>query len=65
MREDSIQQFMTLYRRDDWWGRETDFHGMYNFDKIELIVVRDRELAFEKFKAGELDYYVVLSAAVG
>ena len=65
LREDSIQQeiSVTLYRRDDWWGRETRTStGMYNFDKIQLIVVRDRELAFEKFKAGELDYYVVLRA---
>ncbi len=65
LREDSIQQeiSVTLYRRDDWWGRQTrTSQGQYNFDKIQLIVVRDNELAFEKFKAGELDYFKVLRA---
>ncbi len=65
LREDSIQQeiSVTLYRNEDWWGWDTRrAKGRYNFDKIQLIVVRDRELAFEKFKAGELDYYKVLRA---
>jgi microcin C transport system substrate-binding protein len=65
LREDSIQQeiSVTLYRKENWWGRQLKSNqGLYNFDKIQLIVVRDRELAFEKFKAGELDYYKVLRA---
>ncbi|MEC9475864.1 MAG: ABC transporter substrate-binding protein [Planctomycetota bacterium] len=65
LREDSIQQeiSVTLYRNESWWGWERrDTQGLYNFDQIQLIVVRDRELAFEKFKAGELDYYKVLRA---
>ena len=65
LREDSIQQeiSVTLYRNEDWWGWDTRrATGRYNFDKIQLIVVRDRELAFEKFKAGELDYYKVMRA---
>ncbi len=65
LREDSIQQevSVTLYRNEDWWGWKTRAaKGLYNFEKIQLIVVRDRELAFEKFKAGELDYYKVMRA---
>ncbi|MEE2889617.1 MAG: ABC transporter substrate-binding protein [Planctomycetota bacterium] len=65
LRDDSIQQeiSVTLYRNEDWWGWGTRVaQGLYNFDEIQLVVVRDRELAFEKFKAGELDYYKVLRA---
>ncbi|MBT5739366.1 MAG: hypothetical protein HN891_03405 [Planctomycetes bacterium] len=65
LRKDSIQQEISikLYRKKDWWGNKTrSASGLYNFDEIDLIVVRDRELAFEKFKAGELDYYTVLRA---
>ena len=65
LREDSIQQeiSVTLYRNEDWWGwGNRNAIGLYNFAEIQLIVVRDRELAFEKFKAGELDYYKVLRA---
>ena len=32
---------------------------MNNFDEIREIVVRDQNLAFERFKAGSLDYYYV------
>ena len=65
LRDDSIQQeiSVTLYRNEGWWGWGTrGARGLYNFDEIQLVVVRDRELAFEKFKAGELDYYKVLRA---
>ncbi len=33
--------------------------GLYNFDELRFTVVRDEKLAFEMFKKGELDYYVV------
>ena len=33
--------------------------GLYNFDELRFIVVRDEKLTFEMFKKGDLDYYVV------
>ncbi len=66
LREESLKNretSVTLYRNPDWWGWKTrSAQGLYNFDEIQLVVVRDRELAFEKFKAGELDYYRVYRA---
>ena len=57
------EESITLTRRDDWWANDDrTSKGLANFDKIQLIVVRDRELAWEKFKAGELDYYKVFRA---
>jgi microcin C transport system substrate-binding protein len=54
------QQSITLTRRPDYWAKdERAAIGLYNFDKITWQVVMDEELAFEKFKKGELDYYVV------
>ena len=33
--------------------------GSANFDEIRQVVVRDRNLEFEMFKQGDLDYYYV------
>ncbi|MBU2574773.1 MAG: extracellular solute-binding protein [Elusimicrobia bacterium] len=57
------QQSVTLTRRKDYWGKdERGSAGLYNFDKLNWQVILDEELAFEKFKKGELDYYVVSKA---
>lgn len=54
---------ITLTRRKDYWGAgERATTGLYNFDRITWLVVLDEELAFEKFKKGEIDYYVVSKA---
>ena len=36
-----------------------------NFDEIQQIVVRDRNLEFEMFKRGDIDYYFVQRAQNG
>ncbi len=47
-------------RRDDFWAKdEHGYEGVYNFDRIKFVVVRDQNLLFEKFKKGELDFYLV------
>ena len=47
-------------RRTDYWAEKARANvGMYNFDEIRFVVVRDENLAFEMFKKGELDYYIV------
>jgi microcin C transport system substrate-binding protein len=57
------QQSVTLTRRKDYWGRnERGNIGIGNFDRINWQVILDEELAFEKFKKGDLDYYVVSKA---
>ncbi len=51
---------ITLTRRKNYWGeKERGNIGLNNFDKLVWTVVMDEELAFEKFKKGELDYYPV------
>jgi microcin C transport system substrate-binding protein len=55
---------VTLTRRADWWGKDLAYNrGTYNFDKIRMIVVRDENLRFEKFKNGEIDLYPVNRAS--
>jgi len=54
---------ITITRRDDWWARDNPAYvGMYNIDRYKYSVVKQSELAFEKIKKGELDYFVVPKA---
>ena len=54
---------VTLRRREDHWAASNRQNvGVNNFDAIETVVVRDRNLAFEMFKRGDLDYYLVTRA---
>ncbi len=51
-------RFITLKRRDAYWGHKLPRNqGKNNFDDITFQVVRDQNLLFEKFKKGELDFY--------
>lgn len=51
---------VTFTRRDDWWAEEKRWaQYTYNFDRIKFLVIRDREMEYEMFKKGELDYFVV------
>jgi len=51
---------ITIRRRKDYWAEKYRANvGSYNFDSIQLNVVRDENLAFEMFKKGDLDYYYV------
>ncbi|MEA3306469.1 MAG: ABC transporter substrate-binding protein, partial [Elusimicrobiota bacterium] len=52
--------YVFITRRKDYWGeKERRNIGLNNFDKIKWLIIMDEELAFEKFKKGEIDYYVV------
>jgi microcin C transport system substrate-binding protein len=54
-------QSITVRRRKDYWGARARANvGQGNFDELQFVVVRDDNLAFEKFKKGELDTFVVL-----
>ena len=51
---------ITFTRRTDYWAEKNRLNvGLNNFDQIKDIVVRDRNLEFEMFKKGDLDYYLV------
>lgn len=54
---------LTLTRRDDFWAKDDPINvGLYNFDKIRFVVVRDDRLAFEKLCKGELDFELANTA---
>ena len=54
---------LVLERREDWWAEDERWAThTYNFDRIKYVVIRDEELIYEKFKAGEIDYYEVGAA---
>ena len=54
---------LTLTRRKDYWGEDEPANeGLYNFDKIRFVVIRDQRLAFDKACKGELDFYAVYTA---
>ncbi|MBN1551480.1 hypothetical protein JW979_08425 [bacterium] len=49
-----------LLQRDwKWWGnRLPHFSNCYNFDIIQIKIIKDPKIAFEHFKRGDIDYYV-------
>ena len=55
---------ITLTRREDYWGDSLPSNeGLYNYDRIKLVVVKNERLRLEKFKKGELDFYEVNRAS--
>ncbi len=51
---------VTVRRRTDYWAEHHRVNvGLNNFDEVTDIVVRDRNLAFEMFKRGDLDFYFI------
>ncbi len=62
VREEDINKgnSLTLRKRQDYWAGNNRLNvGLNNFEQIKEIVVRDRNLEFEMFKKGDLDYYFV------
>ena len=54
---------VTLTRRKDWWAEGNPAHvGLWNIDRVRFVVVKDPNLAFEKVKKGEIDYFIVPKA---
>ena len=65
VREEDINtgKSISIRRRDDWWAKDNPaFTGLNNIDEYRFIVVKDYNLAYEKLKKGEIDYYVVPKA---
>jgi microcin C transport system substrate-binding protein len=58
--EGDIKKGTSVRRRNDYWAEKYRANvGLYNFEEIRNTVIRDPNLAFEIFKKGDLDYYVV------
>lgn len=54
---------ITARRRDDWWDNDNPaWEGLYNIGEIKWVVIADNNLEFEKFKAGEIDMFVISKA---
>lgn len=52
-----------IRRRPNYWAEKYRRNvGTNNFDQIQQVVVRDRNLEFEMFKRGDIDYYFVQRA---
>ncbi|AYC32846.1 ABC transporter substrate-binding protein [Pseudomonas cavernae] len=50
---------LVFARVKDWWGEKLPVNrGKYNFDRVAVEFYRDRDVAFEAFKAGEFDFYI-------
>lgn len=48
---------ITYERKADWWGEDLPISvGVLNFDRIRYIYIRDADVAFEAFLAGEYDF---------
>jgi microcin C transport system substrate-binding protein len=51
---------LSISRRSDYWAEDYRRNvGLNNFDEVQQIVVRDRNLEFEMFKRGDLDAFMV------
>jgi microcin C transport system substrate-binding protein len=54
---------ITYERVPDYWGKDLPVsRGQWNFDEIRFDYYRDETVAFESFKAGNLDYHQETSA---
>jgi microcin C transport system substrate-binding protein len=51
-------------RRDDYWGKDLNVNvGQYNFGVISYAFFTDRNVQFEAFRAGNVDFYQDNSAS--
>lgn len=50
---------LTFERVDDYWGSDLPVNvGSHNFDQIHYTYFADRNVEFEAFKAGQIDFWV-------
>ncbi|MCD6023422.1 MAG: extracellular solute-binding protein family 5 [Fibrobacteria bacterium] len=59
------ERYISLERRDDWWGRTRRYNQYkYNFGQIKYRFMEDRNKALEAFKKGDFDAYPIYTAAL-
>lgn len=55
--------FVTYSRVQNWWGDGHHYlQGLFNPEKVRLDVAQTRDLQFDMFKKGELDYLEITTA---
>jgi microcin C transport system substrate-binding protein len=53
-----VGKSITFKRRPEFWGWQLpNYKGRYNFDEIELLYFRNKEVMYEAFLAGDIDYF--------
>tara|TARA_R110002050_G_scaffold412_1_gene2789 strand:- start:39019 stop:40959 length:1941 start_codon:yes stop_codon:yes gene_type:complete len=53
-----VGKSLTYKRRPEFWGWDLpNYKGRYNFDEIELLYFRNKEVMYEAFLAGDIDYF--------
>ncbi len=63
IKEVSPGRSITYERVADYWGKDLPVNkGQWNYDEIRFDYYRDQTVAFESFKAGNLDYWQETSA---
>ena len=51
-------QFVEFERVPDHWGKHLpQYQGSFNFNKVRFVFFRERTVAFEAFKSGEIDVF--------
>jgi microcin C transport system substrate-binding protein len=63
IKEASPGRTISFERVADYWGKDLPVNrGQWNFDEVRFDYYRDDTVAFESFKAGNLDYHQEVSA---
>ena len=48
---------MTYERDPNWWAKDMPTgRGLFNFDRVRIEYFRDPTVAFQAFKAGQIDW---------
>lgn len=54
---------LTLTRNRQWWADANPYYdGWFNLEQFRFVIVKEPQLAFEKIKKGEVDFYIVPKA---
>ncbi len=57
-------RYVNFQRLNNWWGDKKKYlRNRYNFERINIKVIRDRKIAFEHFKKGNLSFFQVQTAS--
>ena len=59
------ERYVTLKRREDWWGRAKPYNRhKYNFDRVKYRFMEDQNKALEAFRKGDFDVFPVYTASI-
>ena len=65
IKEVKKNRYITLERRNDWWGRIREYNQYkYNFDNVKYKFMEDRNKALEAFKKGVIDAYAIYTSSI-